>query len=146
MIYEPFLTRAVQQRTAVKVMGIGEMYPNFTIASLGFAESLYTNRPAAKGFVRAYIRSIREYLAAVNGASGSAAREEIDALVASHTNIDLETVRAMIPPNFSPNGLPNRESMLFCYGFFRRRADPSAVVRHGHANALGHRTGRGSPG
>jgi hypothetical protein len=25
----------------------------------------------------------------------------------------------MIPPYFNPNGLPNRESMMHCYGFFR---------------------------
>ncbi|HLH23869.1 MAG TPA: ABC transporter substrate-binding protein [Chloroflexota bacterium] len=119
MILEPFLTRAVQQGSAVKVMGIGDIYPNFTIASLGFAESLYDNRPTAKGFVRAYIRGIRDYLAGVGSPSGSAAREEIDTLVARNTSIDLDTVRAMIPPYFNPNGLPNRESMLYCYGFFR---------------------------
>ena len=100
-------------------MGLGDMHPGFTIASLGFAESLYDNRPAAKGFVRAYIRSIREYLAAVNGPSGSAARDEVYALIVKNTGIDLETVRAMIPPHFSPNGLPNRDTMLYCYGFFR---------------------------
>jgi NitT/TauT family transport system substrate-binding protein len=118
-INEPFLTRSLQQGTAVRVMGLGDMYPGFTIASLGFAESLYNNRPAARGFVRAYIRSIREYLAAVNGPSGSAAREEVYALIARNTSIDLETVRAMIPPYFSPSGLPNRDAMLHCYGFFR---------------------------
>src|SRR5262249_13316754 len=58
MILEPFLTRSLQQGTAVRVMGIGDMYPNFTIASLGFADALYNNRPAAKGLVRAYIRGI----------------------------------------------------------------------------------------
>jgi NitT/TauT family transport system substrate-binding protein len=118
-INEPFLTRSLQQGTAVRLMGLGDMYPNFTIASLGFAEALYNNRPVAKGFVRAYIRSIREYLAAVGGPSGTAAREEIAALIVRNTGIDLDTVRAMIPPYFSPNGLPNREAMLYCYGFFR---------------------------
>jgi NitT/TauT family transport system substrate-binding protein len=71
LIYEPFLTRSIQQGTAVKVLGLGDMYPGFTIASLGFAESLYANRPAAKGFARAYVRSIREYLAAVSSPSGT---------------------------------------------------------------------------
>jgi NitT/TauT family transport system substrate-binding protein len=118
-INEPFLTRSLQQGTAVKAMGLGDMYPGFTIASLGFAESLYNNRAAAKGFVRAYIRGIREYLAAVNGSGGSAAREEVYGLIVKNTGIDLETVRSMVPPYFSANGLPNRDSMMYCYGFFR---------------------------
>src|SRR5262249_30464539 len=108
MILEPFLARAVQQGTAGTVMWLGDPYPNFSIASIGFADTLYSNRPVAKGFVRAYIRAIREYLAAV--ASGGAAREEINALVARNTGIDLDTVRAMIPPNYNPNGVPNKDS------------------------------------
>jgi NitT/TauT family transport system substrate-binding protein len=119
MIIEPFFTRARQQGTAVRVMGLGDMYPNFTIASLGFADTLYNNRPAAKGLVRAYIRGIRDYLAAMAPQGDAAAREQAYALIARGTSIDLDTVRAMIPPYFNPNGLPNRESMMYCYGFFR---------------------------
>ena len=55
----------------------------------------------------------------MDGPSGTATREEIDALIGRNTGIDLETVRAMIPPSFSPSGLPNRDAMLYCYGFFR---------------------------
>ncbi len=119
LIVEPFLTRAISQGTAVRIMGLGEMYPNFTIASLGFTEALYQNRPIAKGYVRAYIRGTRDYLDAIDGRAGDAAREEVYQLIARGTNIDLDTVRAMTPPFINPNGLPNRESMLHCYQFFR---------------------------
>src|SRR5581483_8872951 len=73
MMVEPFLSRAVQQGTAVRAIGLGDIYPNFTIATLGFADSLYSNRPAAKGFVRAYLRAVRDYLAAEAGPPGDAA-------------------------------------------------------------------------
>jgi NitT/TauT family transport system substrate-binding protein len=119
LIVEPFKTRALQQGTAVTFMGLGDMYPNFTIATLGFAESLYGNRPAAKGFVRAYVKALREYLAAMNGQSGDAAKAQVVDVIARGTGIDADTVRVMTPPNFNPNGLPNRDSMLYCYQFFR---------------------------
>ncbi|HLH25935.1 MAG TPA: ABC transporter substrate-binding protein [Chloroflexota bacterium] len=119
LITEPFKTRAIQQGTAVSFMGLGDMYPNFTIATLGFADSLYSNRAAAKGFVRAYLKALREYLAAMSGQAGDAAKAQVVDVIARGTGIDPDTVRAMVPPNFNPNGLPNRDSMMYCYGFFR---------------------------
>src|SRR5581483_9062323 len=35
MMVEPFLSRAVQQGTAVRAIGLGDLYPYFTIATLG---------------------------------------------------------------------------------------------------------------
>ncbi len=119
MMVEPFVTRAVQQGSAVKVMGLGDIYPNFTIATLGFADSLYSNRPAAKGFVRAYLRAVRDYLAAEAGPPGDAARAQVNEVISRGTGIDPATVAAMTPPYFNPNGQPNRDSMMYCYQFFR---------------------------
>jgi ABC-type nitrate/sulfonate/bicarbonate transport system substrate-binding protein len=135
MMVEPFLSRALQQGTAVRALGLGDMYPNFTIATLGFADSLYTNRPAARGFVRAYLRALREYLPAVAGQSGEAARAQIHEIIARGTGIDLATVSTMTPPYFNPNGLPNRTSMMYCYEFFRgqglvTQAIPDAVLQN----------------
>jgi NitT/TauT family transport system substrate-binding protein len=119
MMVEPFLSRAVQQGSAVRAVGVGDMYPGFTIATLGFADSLYTNRPVARGFVRAYLRALRDYLPGIAGQSGDAVRSEIVDVIARGTGIDPATVATMTPPYFNPNGLPNRTSMLYCYEFFR---------------------------
>jgi NitT/TauT family transport system substrate-binding protein len=116
---EPFLTRALQQGTVVRVIGLDELYPNFTVSAVGFSTSLYENRPVAKGFVRAYIRAIREYNAALARPSGDADRVRIDELIARRTGIEAATVQGMVPPGLDPNGLPNRESQLYCYQFFR---------------------------
>src|SRR5579883_30933 len=116
---EPFATRAEQQGSAQRVLGLGDMYPNFTISTVGFADALYANHPVAKGFVRAYLRAVREYRAAVNGQSGDAAREQMYDLIARGTGMDIATVRAITLPYMNPNGLPNRESVLYCYQFFR---------------------------
>src|SRR4051794_7965740 len=135
MMVEPFLSRAVQQGSAVRAIGLGDMYPGFTIATLGFADSLYANRPAARGFVRAYLRALREYLPAVAGLSGDAARTQVVDVIARGTGIDPATVATMTPPYFNPNGLPNRTSMLYCYEFFRGQglipqAIPDAMLQN----------------
>jgi NitT/TauT family transport system substrate-binding protein len=116
---EPFITRAEQQSMAERVLGLGDMYPNFTISTVGYAVPLYEHRPVAKGFTRAYLRAVREYRAAVNGQSGDAAREQIYDLIARGTGMDLATVREITLPYMNPNGLPNRDAVLYCYGFFR---------------------------
>jgi NitT/TauT family transport system substrate-binding protein len=116
---EPFITRAEQQGMAQRVLGLGDIYPNFTISTLGFAIPLYDNRPVARGFVRAWLRAVREYRAAVNGESGDPARAQIHDLIARGTGMDIATIREITLPYMNPNGQPNRESLLFCYGFFR---------------------------
>jgi NitT/TauT family transport system substrate-binding protein len=119
MMVEPFLTRALQQGSAARVLGLGDIYPNFTIATLGFADGLYNNRPVARGFVRAYLRAMREYLAARALPSTDPARVLVNEVVARGSGLDVATVAAMTPPYFNPNGLPNRDSMTYCYQFFR---------------------------
>jgi NitT/TauT family transport system substrate-binding protein len=119
MSVEPFLTRAIQQGSVVRLLTVGEMYPNFTIATLGFADPLYTNRSLAKGFVRAYIRAIRTYQAALRGAPADASLERLQEIISRGTGLDVATVAAITPPYFNPNGLPNQESMRYCYQFFR---------------------------
>lgn len=119
ILAEPFLARARRQGSAVRVMGLDEMYPYFNLSQLGFATSFYNDRPAAKAFARAYIRAGREYLAAVTGRSGEAERAQIDEMIARHTGLDAATVHEMVPSGLNPNGLPNVDSMLYCYQFFR---------------------------
>ena len=121
MIAEPFLTRAIRQGSTVKVLGLGDLYPNFTISTVGLAPSLYDNRSAARGYVRAYIRGIRDYLNATRGRSGEAERTAVYEILASHTGLDLATIREMSPTGFDPNGLVNQEAMLYCYQFFREQ-------------------------
>ena len=119
MIAEPFLTRTVRQGTAVKVIGLDEMYPDFTVAIIAFSSSLYANRAAAKGFVRAYLRANRDYAAAMSGQASEAERSNIHDVIARRTGTDVAVVRDVTPSWFGVNGLPNRKSLLYCYGFFR---------------------------
>jgi NitT/TauT family transport system substrate-binding protein len=119
MLNEPFLARALGQGTAVRAVDIDQMYPHFTISAVVFGPQLYQQRAAAKGFARAYIRGIREFLAARTSGGGPLSHDEIDAIVSKYTGIEPAFIREMSPPGFNPNGLPNREALLYCYHFFR---------------------------
>ncbi|HLI27398.1 MAG TPA: ABC transporter substrate-binding protein [Chloroflexota bacterium] len=119
LLNEPFLARALGQGTAVRAVDIDQMYPNFTISAVVFGPQLYQQRDVAKGVVRAYIRGIREFLAARTGSGGALTNDEIDAIVSKYTGIEPAFVREMSPPGFNPNGLPNRDALLYCYQFFR---------------------------
>jgi NitT/TauT family transport system substrate-binding protein len=119
LIAEPFLTHSIRQGATVRVMGQDEMYPNFTVGVVAYTPALYANHAAAKGFARAWLRGIREYDAASSGRTTEADRAQIDDVLARYTRIDVATIREMIPTGYNPNGLPNRESMLHCYNFFR---------------------------
>src|SRR5918911_226321 len=47
MIVEPFLSRVLRQGSAVRVMGLDEMYPDFPIGQVGFSPAFYGNRVVA---------------------------------------------------------------------------------------------------
>jgi NitT/TauT family transport system substrate-binding protein len=117
---EPFLTRAVRDGIGVKVMDTGEMYPNFTVAVIGFSSAFYADRAVAKRYVRAYVRGVREYNAAIAGQGGTT-RAQVNESMARYTSMDLASVSQMVPPGFSPNGVPNRDALLYCYRLFRDR-------------------------
>src|SRR5262249_40111807 len=119
ILAEPFVTRARRQGTVVRVMGLDEMYPNFGISHVAYSSTFYANRPAAKAFARAFLRAGREYLAALDGRTGDADRAQIDEIIARHTGLDAATVHEMVPSGLNPNGHPNRESLAYCYQFFR---------------------------
>jgi NitT/TauT family transport system substrate-binding protein len=121
ILIEPFITRLLQQGTAVKMMGLDEMYPNFTIGVVGLSGRLYNDRDTAKRFVRGYIQAIRDYNATLAQPPMSPERERMDQLVANFTKLDIETVREMVPTGLNPNGAPNQESILYCYNYFREQ-------------------------
>ncbi|HEY7060794.1 MAG TPA: ABC transporter substrate-binding protein [Chloroflexota bacterium] len=119
ILAEPFVTLARRQGTTVRVMGLDEMYPNFSLSHVAFSSAFYASRPAAKAFARAFIHGGRDYLAAIDGRTSEADRAQIDQIIARHTNIDAAVIHEMVPSGWNPNGFPTRESTQYCYQFFR---------------------------
>lgn len=116
---EPFILRGERQGVAAKLVGNAELAPNYTISALCYTPTLYSNRPAARAYARAYIRAARDYLAAITAPPDSPARTQLAEVVSDFTRIDVPTARDMVPVGFSPNALPNRESLTYAYQFFR---------------------------
>src|SRR5262249_16825410 len=100
MLNEPFLARALSQGTVVRAVDLDEMYPNFTISALIFSSQLYDDRNGAKGFVRAYVRAVREYLAARTGNPQGIAWPEIVDTMARYTNLDPSSLADLSPTGF----------------------------------------------
>jgi NitT/TauT family transport system substrate-binding protein len=128
VMLEPFLSRALTQGTAVKLMGLDEMYPDFCVGNVGFSRAFYLNREAARGLVRGYIRAVRDYDNAVAGRTSAADRAQVDEIVSRYTRIDVAAVSAMVPVGLNPNGYFNVESVRYMYRWFREQGFvPEAV-------------------
>lgn len=121
MIVEPFLSRVLRQGSAVQLVGLDELYPNYNIALVGFSRTFYDQRDAAKRFARAYIRAIRDYNNAVSGRTSADDRAQVDAIMAQYTRIDLDSIRQMVPVGLSPNGQFDVASVRDAYRWFRER-------------------------
>jgi NitT/TauT family transport system substrate-binding protein len=118
---DPTLTYALRQDAVVKLIGLDEAFPYLTLGLAGFSPTFYDQRPVAKRFVRAYLRAHRAYNDAIAGRTGEAERAAIEATIARFTGIEASAVREMFPIGMNPNGVPNRDSQLACYHFFREQ-------------------------
>ena len=119
MLNEPFLARALSQGTVVRAVDLDQMYPSFTISTLIFSATLYNDKPAAKGFAKAFIRGVRDYLGARTGSGSSMTWPEVTEMMGRYTGLDPASLTDLSPTGFNPNGLPNKDSLLHCYQFFR---------------------------
>jgi NitT/TauT family transport system substrate-binding protein len=138
MLNEPFLARAQRQGTIVRTVELDEMYPNFTISSVIFSPALYNDRPVAKGFVRAFIRAVRDYLAARAGTPQGLTWTDVVETMARYTGLDAASLLDLGPTGFNPNGLPNQDALLHCYQFFRAEGlIPAAVPEQTLATIFG---------
>jgi len=118
---DPALTYALHQEAVVKIVGLDEMFPYLTLGLAGLTPDFYNQRPIAKRFVRAYLRAHRTYDDAVAGRPGEADKATLDAIIARFSGIDVGAVHDIVPIGMNPNGLPNRDSQVACYQFFREQ-------------------------
>src|SRR5436305_11761548 len=64
---EPFPTQVEQMGTAVKWLTDGDVVPGYQISTIMFSEKFVTQPAAPRAFMVAYVRAVREYLAADSG-------------------------------------------------------------------------------
>ncbi len=122
MTTEPSATRAIQSGAAVRVMGDDEIYPNHQLAVLLYSGDFIKDKPeAAKGFMRAYLRAVRDYNDSLsNGRIAGPNAGEIIAILTEYTNIkDPAVYRAINTQGTNPNGRVNEVSLKNDLKFFK---------------------------
>ena len=136
MMTEPSVTKAVQSGAAVKVIGGDEAYPNQQLSVVFYSGSFARERPeAARRFMRAYLRGVRDYNDALkDGRIAGANATEIISILTEYTPIKDPNVYRTITPNAcSPNGRVNEASLINDLQFFKNEGLIEGNVSVGQA-------------
>ncbi len=147
---EPFVAAAVKNGIAVRVAGDDEVYPNQQSAAIFYSPVFMREHPQqAEGFVRAYVRGLRDYNDAFEKGQG---RDEIIAILTKHTRIrDPEVYRAVVPVGLHPDGLVNVQSLksdarwYFEHGYLKKMPDVDTIVDLSYARKAAQALGPWKP-
>ena len=122
MTTEPSATKAVQSGAAVRVMGDDVIYPNHQLAVVLYSSVFIKDNPeAAKGFMRAYLRAVREYNDALkDGKIAGPNAAEVIAILTEYTNVkDPAVYRTITPQGCNPDGAVHEASLKNDLAFYK---------------------------
>ena len=122
MTTEPSATKAVQSGAAVRVMGDDVIYPNHQLAVVLYSSAFIKDNPnAAKGFMRAYLRAVREYNDALkDGKIAGPNAAEVIAILTEYTNVkDPAVYRTITPQGCNPDGAVHEASLKNDLAFYK---------------------------
>jgi NitT/TauT family transport system substrate-binding protein len=122
MTTEPSATKAVQSGAAVRIMGDDVIYPNHQLAVVLYSNAFIKNNPdAAKRFMRAYLRAVREYNDALkDGKIAGPNATEVIAILTEYTNIkDPAVYRTITPQGCNPDGAVHEASLKNDLAFYK---------------------------
>ncbi|MDB5908203.1 MAG: transporter substrate-binding protein [Massilia sp.] len=122
MTTEPSATKAVQSGYAVRVMGDDVIYPNHQLAVVLYSHAFIKNNPdAAKRFMRAYLRAVREYNDALkDGKIAGPNADEVIAILTEYTSIkDPAVYRTITPQGCNPDGAVHEASLKNDLAFYK---------------------------
>ncbi len=122
MTTEPSATKAVQSGAAVRVMGDDVIYPNHQLAVVLYSSAFIKNSPdAAKRFMRAYLRAVREYNDALkDGKIAGPNAAEVIAILTEYTNVkDPAVYRTITPQGCNPDGAVHEPSLKNDLAFYK---------------------------
>jgi len=123
LITEPSATTAEKSGAAVRVMGDDEIYPNHQLAVVIYSGAFIKQKPdAAKRFMRAYIRAVRDYNDALNkdGKLAGPQGDEVVSILTQYTAIkDPEVFRTITVQGTNPNGRVDEPSLRNDLAYFK---------------------------
>jgi NitT/TauT family transport system substrate-binding protein len=128
---EPMVSKIVKQGVAVRFTGNDAFYPNGQIAVVLYAGDFAEKRPqVAKRFMKAYLRAVREFNAAVvNGHLTGPGSDEMVAILAKYSVIkDADTLRTMYVHGTDPDGKLSVEGLKKDLAFFKMTGDVKGNV------------------
>ncbi len=120
---EPSATRAVQSGAAVRFQN-DAIYPNQQIAVMLYSGNFIKDHPdAARKFMRAYIKAVRDYNNALkDGKLAGAGADEIIAILTEYTAIkDPNVYKTSVPNGCNPDGKVNEASLKKDFEFYKSR-------------------------
>jgi NitT/TauT family transport system substrate-binding protein len=119
---EPSATLAVEQGVAVKIAGSDVIHPNQQTAVMFYSERFSRERgAAATGFMRAYIRGVRDYNDALaDGKLVGPKGDDMVAVLQQYTVVkDAALLRKITPAAVNPDGRVNLEGMRVDLAFYK---------------------------
>jgi NitT/TauT family transport system substrate-binding protein len=122
MTTEPSATKAIQSGAAVRVMGDDVIYPNHQLAVVLYSSAFIKDNPdAAKRFMRAYLRAVREYNDALkDGKIAGPNAADVIAILTEYTNIkDPAVYRTITPQGCNPDGAVHEPSLKNDLAFYK---------------------------
>lgn len=118
---EPSATRAIQSGAAVRYPN-DEIYPDQQIAVALYSGTFIKQNPdAAKKFMRAYIRAVRDYNDALkDGRLAGRNADEIIAILTEYTSVkDANVYRTIVANGCNPNGKVNETTLKKDFEFYK---------------------------
>lgn len=155
MTTEPSATRAIKSGAAVRIMGDDEIYPNHQLAVVLYSDSFIKKNPdAAKRFMKAYLRGVRDYNDALAGGrlAGPKADEVIKILTESTEIKDPAIYREIHAQGCNPDGRVHEPSLQNDLAFFKEQGEVKGnitveqVVDHSFAEGAVKELGPYKPG
>jgi len=113
---EPFPTQIEQLGAAVKWLSDGDVVPGYQISTIMFSEKFVTQPAVARAFMVAYVRSVREYLAADSGR----ADEGMRAAISKWTTVPADLIAQSGVTYMRPDGRPDIDDMYKQQDFWIR--------------------------
>jgi ABC-type nitrate/sulfonate/bicarbonate transport system substrate-binding protein len=147
LLLEPFVSAAATRGVGVRWKGADEFAPDAQNGILAYAPQFVQTQPeAARRFMVAYLRGVRDYVDAFNTGTG---QDEIVDILIKHTPIKDRAVYAtMAPAGFEPNGRINVEFLRAEQDLYAREGlltdpmDLAALVDHQYVDYAAARLGR----
>lgn len=117
---EPSATIAEERGVAVRLTDSTGVYPGQQLAVLLYSQDFTEDYPdTGVCFMRAYLKAVRTYLAAVPDGKWTGPRaQEISDIIATGIGMEPDLLRTAVPTYIDPNGEVNSESLRRDYDFF----------------------------